>query len=170
MLFLLLYGLLNLLPCLLAAAAEGAVCVSARRRNWRRWVPWLLPCILAALGLGAACVLLLRDTAWTQGNTAGQNAVTVAARLFICLLPCLAALIALGAARLRPAWGKVLLVALLIGILPVGARANDGGSVKYAALLYSITFYHQIDDTLPGGFRTDTEVQVAPFHFMQENN
>lgn len=167
--FLLLYGLLSLLPCFLAAAAAAAVCMYVRRHGRRGWMSWVIPGVLAVGGIAAACVLLLRDLSWAQGYTAGENAVTVLARLFICLLPCLAALIGCGIVRLRPAWAKALLILLLLGLTPVTAMANDGGSVTHAALLYRITFYHKIDDARPTGFRTDTVVLVAPFHFIQDD-
>ena len=160
--FLIGYLVLNLLPCALAVAAEGVLLTLARARQWRRWTGFLVPGICGAGGILLCAVWLLRDVSWSLGHTAGENTVTVLARLFICLVPCFTALLTWAVAR-TPAVVKVLLILLLIGIIPVSAMANDGGSVKHVALLYSVTFYHQIDDTQPGGYRTDTEVRLKPF-------
>lgn len=154
--------ILYALQCLLACALEGAAYCLASRRGWRRWTWYIVPGLLGGAGLAFAGWLLLRDVSWAAGYSAGENAVTAAARLFICLLPALTALLTLGIARIHKAGVRLLLAVVLIGLLPVSATANDGGSRVHAALLYRITFYHRMDDARPTGYRTDTEIQLLP--------
>lgn len=166
---LLLYILAATLPYLLAVTAQAILCILAVKRGWRGFTRLLLPAALAAAGLALSVFWLAREPGWTAGHTAGENTVTLLARLFIPLLPALLALAVAGIARFRPGGVKALLVLLMVGIIPFSATMNDGGTVTHFALLYRIDFLHRIEDTLPGGFRTGTEVRVFPFNLMGDD-
>jgi len=52
----------------------------------------------------------------------------------------------------------LLIVAAIILLIPVPVHFKDGGTVKYQAILYSITDYHSIK--VPDGFYTGVEIKV----------
>ncbi len=164
-----LYVLATTLPYLLAVAAQAVLCILAVKRGWRGFTRLLLPAALAAAGLVLFVLWLVREPGWTAGHTAGENAVTLLARLFILLLPALLALAVAGIARFRPGGVKALLVLLMVGLIPFSASMLDGGTVTHFALLYRIDFLHRLEDTLPGGFRTGAEVRVFPFNWMGDD-
>lgn len=57
-----------------------------------------------------------------------------------------------------------LLLILLLGCVPVRLAYKDGGTVKYQALLWSFTRYHQLTGT--GSYYEGTEFRVFPFNFV----
>lgn len=57
----------------------------------------------------------------------------------------------------------MLLLALALCCVPVRLTYKDGGTVKYQAVLWSYTRYHQLTGT--GGYYEGTELRIIPFNF-----
>lgn len=57
-----------------------------------------------------------------------------------------------------------LLLALILCCIPVRLAYKDGGTVKYQAVLWSCTRYHQLTET--GGYYEGTEFRIFPFNFF----
>lgn len=57
---------------------------------------------------------------------------------------------------------KVIIVVLILLVLliPIPTRYKDGGSVRYRAVLYDVTKYHQIDLEFKTGFREGWTIKV----------
>jgi hypothetical protein len=57
---------------------------------------------------------------------------------------------------------KIIIVVLIVLVLliPIPTRYKDGGSVRYRAVLYDVTKYHQIDLDSKTGFREGWEIKV----------
>ena len=59
-----------------------------------------------------------------------------------------------------------LAVVLAILLIPVPSTLKDGGTKVYTAVLYRIVIWHQLDEDVRGGYRTGTEFEIFPFHFL----
>lgn len=57
----------------------------------------------------------------------------------------------------------IILVVLTLCCTPVKMTYKDGGTVKYQAVLWSYTQYHQL--TASGEYYEGTELQIFPFNF-----
>lgn len=51
-------------------------------------------------------------------------------------------------------------IILICFFIPEKFYCTDGGSYGYRAPAYQLTFYHQIDDTQPGGYYTGTGLKI----------
>ena len=58
----------------------------------------------------------------------------------------------------------ILLAALLLCCIPIKLTYKDGGTVKYQALLWSYTRYHQLTGT-GEAYYEGTEFHLFPFNF-----
>lgn len=54
----------------------------------------------------------------------------------------------------------ILIIISLILLIPIPMRLKDGGSVKYQALLYSVTKYHKLDHTSESGYVNGIRIEV----------
>lgn len=52
----------------------------------------------------------------------------------------------------------VILVVVLLLLIPIPMRASDGGTVRYQAVVYSVTNYHSLNAS--GGYDTGIEVKI----------
>lgn len=59
-----------------------------------------------------------------------------------------------------------IIVCVILMLIPVKTQYKDGGTEKYSAILYSITFYHTIDDSYESGYYEDTVFEIFPFNFI----
>ncbi|HHX11903.1 MAG TPA: hypothetical protein GX731_03710 [Clostridiales bacterium] len=53
----------------------------------------------------------------------------------------------------------IIIITALILLFPIPLRYKDGGTVKYQAVLYSITDYHSIKG-VDGSFDTGIEIKI----------
>jgi len=56
------------------------------------------------------------------------------------------------------------LIILLYPFTMIGL--DDGGTKEYRAVLYSVRFWHSIDDRYESGYYEATEVKVFPFNYL----
>lgn len=68
-----------------------------------------------------------------------------------------------GKQRKRLTLALILLTALILGCIPVKLAYKDGGTVKYQALLWSYTRYHQLMGT-GEAYYEGTEFRIFPFN------
>ena len=54
----------------------------------------------------------------------------------------------------------LIIVAAIILLFPIPLFASDGGTVRFQAILYSVTSYHALNGTLHGGYDTGTEIKI----------
>ena len=54
----------------------------------------------------------------------------------------------------------VIIILLLILLIPIPMRLKDGGSIRFQALLYSITKYHKLSETLDGDYIEGIGIEV----------
>ena len=54
----------------------------------------------------------------------------------------------------------IVIIALLVLFVPKVYYLNDGGTVEYKAILYSVTKFHQINDEAIGGYLTGTCIEI----------
>ena len=54
----------------------------------------------------------------------------------------------------------VIIILLLILLIPIPMRLKDGGSIRFQALLYSITKYHKLSEALDGNYIDGIGVEV----------
>lgn len=55
--------------------------------------------------------------------------------------------------------GMCILLAVVL-LLPIPMRLKDGGTVKYQAVLYSVSDVHRLDPDSEEGFRDDLIIEV----------
>ena len=60
----------------------------------------------------------------------------------------------------------VIAVVSLILLFPIRLTYEDGGTVDYKAILYSITFWHRIDENYETGIYEATEFEIFPFNWI----
>lgn len=63
----------------------------------------------------------------------------------------------------------VLLLALALCCIPVRLAYKDGGTVKYQAVLWSYTRYHQLTGA-GDGYYEGAEFRIFPFNFAPPGN
>ena len=67
----------------------------------------------------------------------------------------------------------IIIVLLVVTLIPIKTTLQDGGTVKYNAIVYSITKYNQLNtvdasgNTISG--RKDTQIRIFPFNFIDNN-
>ena len=54
----------------------------------------------------------------------------------------------------------IAVIALIILLIPISTRYKDGGSVRYRAILYDVTKYHQLDLESETGYNDGWEIKV----------
>ncbi|NLZ46903.1 MAG: hypothetical protein GX896_09470 [Clostridiales bacterium] len=54
----------------------------------------------------------------------------------------------------------IVIVLALISLIPVVIRYDDGGTVEYKAILYSVTKYHMLDDESETGYAEGTGIKI----------
>lgn len=54
----------------------------------------------------------------------------------------------------------IAILAVCILIVPIPMRLKDGGSVRYRALLYEVTKYHQLDFDSQSGYNDGWGIKV----------
>lgn len=55
----------------------------------------------------------------------------------------------------------IVILLLIILLFPIQInRLNDGGTVEYRTLLYSITKYHRLDENIDDGYIDGIEIKV----------
>ena len=54
----------------------------------------------------------------------------------------------------------VIIILLLILLIPIPMRLKDGGSIRFQALLYSVTKYHKLSETLDGNYIDGIGIEV----------
>lgn len=54
----------------------------------------------------------------------------------------------------------VIIILLLILLIPIPMRLKDGGSIRFQALLYTVTKYHKLSETLDGNYITGIGIEV----------
>lgn len=59
-----------------------------------------------------------------------------------------------------------IIVCVILMLIPIKTKFKDGGTVKYSAVLYSVTFYHSINDSCESGYYEDTVFEIFPFNFI----
>ncbi|MFT4145102.1 MAG: hypothetical protein QM644_11665 [Mobilitalea sp.] len=52
----------------------------------------------------------------------------------------------------------IVIILLLVLLIPIPLRYKDGGTVKYRAILYSVTDYHAMD--AEGGYDTGIQIKI----------
>jgi len=52
----------------------------------------------------------------------------------------------------------IVIIVAFIFLFPTTLRYEDGGTVRYKAILYSVTNYHSMKD--PDGFDTGIEIEI----------
>lgn len=61
----------------------------------------------------------------------------------------------------RKRWIVGIVIAMLVVLLfPVRTRYKDGGSVRFKAVLYDVTVWHQLDENQPDGFRDGLCIKI----------
>ena len=124
---------------------------------------WVVPAVLAALGLLRAALLCVLTADELAGHTFPENTVTFLAHLFLGCIPVLGALAVWGFFRPGRRWTGALLTAALLLVFPFHIGIfNDGGSRQYGALLYDITFLHQLPTQEGAPYVTGT--RIRPLH------
>lgn len=124
---------------------------------------WVVPAVLAALGLLRAALLCVLTADELAGHTFPENTVTFLAHLFLGCIPVLGALAVWGFSRPGRRWAGALLTAALLLVFPFHIGIfNDGGSRQYGALLYDITFLHQLPTQESAPYVTGT--RIRPLH------
>lgn len=137
-------------------AAEALL--SRPRFCW--WPGLILPGVIAA----AAAVLAVIRLA--MGDAPGR----ALAVFFLAGLPAWILLLVYAISRIRRAWVTAVLIACIVGILPLPAMAKDGGSRAYTALLYRVVLMHRFapDFEQSGRYIEDVRVTVFPFHWFSD--
>ena len=54
----------------------------------------------------------------------------------------------------------IVIVVVLIFLIPIPTRYKDGGSVRYRAILYDITKYHQLDLASETGYQDGWDIKI----------
>ena len=54
----------------------------------------------------------------------------------------------------------IAIVVVLIFLIPIPTRYKDGGSVRYRAILYDITKYHQLDLESETGYQDGWDIKI----------
>ena len=54
-------------------------------------------------------------------------------------------------------------IILVLCLIPLKDYYKDGGSVRYKAVFYEITRWHEMSDTEPDGFRDGLQIKILGF-------
>ena len=54
----------------------------------------------------------------------------------------------------------LIIVAAIILLFPVPLFASDGGTVRFQSILYSVTSYRALNETLHGGYDTGIQIKM----------
>lgn len=54
----------------------------------------------------------------------------------------------------------IAIIVVLIFLIPIPTRYKDGGSVRYRAILYDITKYHQLDLESETGYQDGWDIKI----------
>jgi len=61
----------------------------------------------------------------------------------------------------------IIVLICLILLFPIKESCKDGGTVKYSAILYRLTFWHSMNDNYESGFYEATEFKIFPFNWIE---
>ena len=64
----------------------------------------------------------------------------------------------------------ITVIVLLILLVPIPTRYKDGGSVRYRAILYDVTKYHQLDLEAETGYNDGWEIKLLGFSVYDNFN
>ena len=65
----------------------------------------------------------------------------------------------------------IIIVALIL-LVPIPMRLKDGGSIRFQAILYNITKYHQLSHVEEDGYNDGIEIEILGieiFKYMENN-
>lgn len=54
----------------------------------------------------------------------------------------------------------IILICLLVLLIPFPMNYKDGGTVRWQAVLYSLTFWHSFDERYESGYYEATELRI----------
>lgn len=64
----------------------------------------------------------------------------------------------------------IAVIVLIILLIPIPTRYKDGGSVRYRAILYDVTKYHQLDLESETGYNDGWEIKVIGIPIYDDFN
>ena len=60
----------------------------------------------------------------------------------------------------------IIIVVLIILLFPIKLTREDGGTVEYKAILYTVRFFQEINSSYESGFYEYREIIVFPFNYF----
>ena len=63
----------------------------------------------------------------------------------------------------------VIIIIALILLIPIPMRLRDGGSIKFQALLYSVTKYHKLDHSIESGYVNGIRIEIFGMKIYDSN-
>ena len=69
---------------------------------------------------------------------------------------------------MKKRWILLIFIIFVFAILlfPIKHSYKDGGTVEYRAILYSVIFWHRLDENYESGFYEATEFKFLPFNYL----
>lgn len=64
----------------------------------------------------------------------------------------------------------IAVIVLIILLIPIPTRYKDGGSVRYRAIVYDVTKYHQLDLESETGYNDGWEIKVIGIPIYDDFN
>jgi len=64
---------------------------------------------------------------------------------------------------------SIIVVCSIVLLFPIRTqRRDDGGTVEYRAIFYSVTFWHRLDDRYESGYYEGIEFNIFPCNFINQ--
>lgn len=64
----------------------------------------------------------------------------------------------------------IAVIVLIILLIPIPIRYKDGGSVRYRAILYDVTKYHQLDSKSETGYNDGWKIKIIGIPIYDDFN